>query len=124
MHQQDHLFFSMVQQVSVVTESSLFYPIFAATAETQYNTNATGILTNTGAEYFAWEKLSAGQRSQLSATAKADLASFPADWPEYEIVIGDLGFQPGADYAQIIGMLEAQIGRGKQALNPFHPILF
>ncbi len=84
----------------------------------QYNTKATGILTSNRAEYFGFEKLSAAQLSNLSATARADLATYPADWPDYEIVIADLGFAPGADYAQAIGMLEAQVARGGPIYTP------
>ncbi len=113
---QDHLFLSTVYQVSVVTGSRIFDTTFAAEAVNQYNTNATGILTSNRAEYFGFEKLSAAQLSNISATARADLATYPADWPDYEIVIADLGFAPGADYAQAIGMLESQVARGEPIL--------
>lgn len=54
----------------------------------------------------------------MSASTKADLATFPKDWPHHEIVIGDLPFQPGANYAETIGMLEAPIEQGERKLYP------
>ena len=84
----------------------------------EYNTNATGILASTGADYFGWEKVPAALESNMSASTKADLATFPADWPHYEIVIGDLPFQAGGNYAEFIGMLEAPIERGERTSCP------
>lgn len=79
----------IVRQVSTLSESRLFNAAFAATAEKQYNTNATGILTSTSADHFGWEKLPATQLSAMSATARADLATFPSDWPDHEVAIGN-----------------------------------
>lgn len=53
----------------------------------QYLENQTGILTNTGADYLGWEKLPADYRANLSASAIADMAKYPADWPELEFVV-------------------------------------
>jgi choline dehydrogenase len=55
---QDHLFFSMVHKVDTVTLSqTLTHPVFTAKVENEYNQYHTGILTHTGADYFASEKL-------------------------------------------------------------------
>ena len=110
----DHLFFSMIKEVYVLTEASTLESAFDTVAVDEYNQNATGILTSTGADYFGWEKLPAALKSTMSASTNADLATFPADWPDYEIVIGDLPFKAGANYAEIIGMLEAPIERGER----------
>ena len=107
----------MIRQVSVLTEASTLDSAFDTVAVDEYNANATGILTNTGADYFGWEKVPAALESSMSAATKRDLASFPEDWPHYEIVIGDLPFQAGANYAEIIGMLEAPIERGERTLQ-------
>jgi choline dehydrogenase len=48
----------------------------------EYRANRTGLLTNAPADYIGWEKLPEKYRSSLSAAALADLARFPADWPE------------------------------------------
>ncbi len=113
----DHLFFSMVRQVSVLTEASTLNSTFDTVAVDEYNTNATGILASTGADYFGWEKVPAALESSMSASTKADLATFPEDWPHYEIVIGDLPFKAGANYAEVIGMLEAPMERGERTLH-------
>lgn len=107
----------MIRQVSVLTEASTLDSSFGSVAVEEYKTNATGILTNTGADYFGWEKVPAALKSNMSASTKADLATFPEDWPHYEIVIGDLPFKAGANYAEVIGMLEAPIERGEQTLH-------
>jgi choline dehydrogenase len=121
---EDHLFFSMVYKVDVVTLSqTLTDPVFAANVETEYNQNHTGILTHTGADYFAWEKLPSKYLTKLSSQAQKDLAAFPQDWPHYEVVIGDVPFTAGANYAQGIGMLEAATARGESHLgSDFHSI--
>lgn len=108
-----HLFFSMVYKVNVVSLSqTLTDPGFAARVAAEYNQNHTGIMTNTGADYFAWEKLPSKFLSNLSPTAQGDLKSFPADWPHYEAVIGGVPYEAGANYAQGIGMLQAATARG------------
>ncbi|KAH0344390.1 alcohol oxidase, partial [Aureobasidium melanogenum] len=90
---------------------------FAAQVEAEYTKNHSGILTNTGADYFAWEKLPSKYLSKLSQQARTDLAAFPIDWPDYEVVIGDVPFAAGAEYAQAIGMLEAATARGNVSIS-------
>lgn len=100
-----------------MTEASTLDSAFGAAAVEEYNSHATGILASTGADYFGWEKIPPSLRSSLSASAKADLATFPEDWPDIEIVLGDLPFQKGANYAEIIGMLEVPTERGEPILQ-------
>ncbi|KAG9661789.1 hypothetical protein KCU64_g2352, partial [Aureobasidium melanogenum] len=115
---EDHLFFSMVYKVDVVTLSkTLTDADFEAQVEAEYTKNHSGILTNTGADYFAWEKLPSKYLSKLSPQARTDLAAFPSDWPDYEVVIGDVPFAAGAEYAQAIGMLEAATARGNVSIS-------
>jgi choline dehydrogenase len=61
-----------------------------------------------------WEKLPPASRANLSAAALADLAYFPPDWPENELIIAALAFPgvPGANYAFIVGGLVAPLSRG------------
>lgn len=113
----DHLFFAMIRQVSVLTEASTLDSAFGALAANEYNTKRTGILASTGADYFGWEKIPAALRSGFSASTKADLATFPEDWPDIEMVLGDLPFKAGADYMEIIGMVEAPMERGEPTLD-------
>ncbi|KAG9941926.1 alcohol oxidase, partial [Aureobasidium melanogenum] len=115
---EDHLFFSMVYKVDVVTLSKTLTDAgFAARVGAEYTKNHSGILTNTGADYFAWEKLPSEYLSRLSSQARTDLAAFPPDWPDYEVVIGDVPFAAGAEYAQAIGMLEAATARGNVSIS-------
>lgn len=72
-------------------------------------------MAHTGADYFGREKVPEALKSGMSASVKADLAKVPKDWPDYEIVIGDLPFRAGANYAQFIGMLAAPVERGEWA---------
>jgi choline dehydrogenase len=50
----------------------------------EYRTNRTGPLTSPGVAYIGLEYLPEQYRSNLSASAIADLAKFPTDWPEVE----------------------------------------
>ena len=61
-----------------------------------------------------WEKLPATSRSALSANALKDLSTFPADWPETEMVVGALAVPgaPGANYAVLFAVLAAPLSRG------------
>lgn len=51
----------------------------------EYRVNRTGSFTNAGVDYIGWEKLPEPYRSNLSATAIADLAKFASDWPEVRL---------------------------------------
>ena len=84
---QDHMFVPTLWKVDATTESQLFDAEFAAAAENAFNNDHTGILTNTGADHFGWEKLPNSSLARLDSAAREDLAKFPADWPDYEMVI-------------------------------------
>ncbi|KAF2476812.1 alcohol oxidase [Lindgomyces ingoldianus] len=104
----DHPIFQFVYQANAVTGSSLFDPAFADAAAKEYDKTHTGILTHNMADHFAWGKI---PLNQLSSQAKSDLASLPADWPHYEVVVADVGFGPG-NYAEGVAMLQAVTSRG------------
>ncbi|KAF2165044.1 GMC oxidoreductase [Zasmidium cellare ATCC 36951] len=80
---QDHLDFSPIYEINVengvgaIADPSANVPLIE-----EYRVNRTGPLTNAGVDYIGWEKLPQPYRSNLSASAAADLAKFPADWPE------------------------------------------
>ena len=105
---------SLVQQISLETQSSLSVPPLAAAAAAAYIANRTGILTSNGADFIGWEKLPPSSRAHLSAHALQELARFPTDWPENEMVIGALPFPgtPGANYAIVFADLVAPLSRG------------
>ena len=83
---QDHFFFGPSYQVSVPTHSQLGNAVFAADAALEYRANATGILTNTGADIFGWQKIPDPQRGELTQATRDALAAFPPDWPELEYI--------------------------------------
>lgn len=65
-------------------------------------------------DHLGWEKLPPSNRAKLSSKALKDLATFPPDWPEVEIVIGALGFPgtPGLNYGLLLPILGAPLSRG------------
>ena len=110
-------------RVNVITASSLGNPAFASEATALFNNNQSGILTNAGGDFGAWEKLPSRLRSGLLPSAHASLANIPADWPEIEYlsINGHLGYQenPQADqpndgynYASVAIALQAPLSRG------------
>ncbi|MCJ1355090.1 MAG: hypothetical protein MMC33_005081 [Icmadophila ericetorum] len=104
----DQVSISLFQQIDLESQSGLSDPSLAAAAAEKYIANRTGILTSNGADFIGWEKLPPASRAKLSATALADLASFPADWPENEMVIAGLAI-PGASGANY-GIIDADLG--------------
>lgn len=122
----------------MVTGSSLGNPKFAAKAVTDLLTRQSGILTNSGGDFFgeflcsspfliltivAWEKLPASSRASFSNSTIASLATFPGDWPEVEYltVNGYLGDNvdygassptDGYNYASVVAALVAPLSRG------------
>ena len=65
---------------------------YEARAVEQFNMNGSGILTNTGGDVLAFEKLPESYRSQLSKTTRDRLAEeWPADWPEAEYTLSSTG---------------------------------
>lgn len=110
------MFFAFVRQVSVLTKASTLSEPFGTLAVNEYNNKRTGILASTGADYFAWEKVPPNLRSGLPDSTKKYLSTYPGDWPDIEMVLGDLPFQAGADYVEIIGMLQVPEERGASPL--------
>ena len=118
----DHIFFGSAYRVNVVTGSSLGSAEFAAQAIQQY-ANQQGILTNSGGDLFAWEKLPNASRNALSHSVQSALAKFPSDWPELEYLTvgGFLGNNTdftaitphdGYNYASVVAALVAPLSRG------------
>jgi choline dehydrogenase len=80
---EDHLDFSPVFEITIqngvgaTADPSTNGPLIE-----EYRINRTGPFTNAGVDYIGWENLPSSYRSNLSTAALADLAKFPADWPE------------------------------------------
>ncbi|PQE16953.1 gmc oxidoreductase protein [Rutstroemia sp. NJR-2017a BBW] len=115
----DHVTMSLIQQVDVETLSALSDAAKALKAAQDYNKTHSGPLANNGADYIGWEKVPTPQRSNLTSNALADLSTFPADWPEVELLIGALPIPGvvGANYGLIAGNLVAPLSRGYVAIT-------
>lgn len=84
---QDQPFFGPAYRVNVTTQSRLTFDApFAAGATMEYLANQTGPLANPGTNFIGWEKLPESYRGNFTPSTAADLASFPADWPELELI--------------------------------------
>ncbi|KAE8387471.1 hypothetical protein BDV23DRAFT_174602 [Aspergillus alliaceus] len=70
----DQVFFGPTYQVDVETFNK------------QYTSSHTGVLTNHGFDYVAFEKLPNSSRSAFSERTEKDLSWFTEDWPEVEVL--------------------------------------
>jgi choline dehydrogenase-like flavoprotein len=126
---QDHIFFGASYRVDVTTFTRLANdPLYLAAQLIPYTTTKTGLLTNPCADFLGWEKIPSSLRPTLSSQALADLAAYPADWPEVEYLsgsgyVGDwsslLFNQPkdGYQYATILAALIAPQSRGNVTIT-------
>ncbi|KAI9786522.1 MAG: hypothetical protein M1816_007904 [Peltula sp. TS41687] len=124
----DHVFFGPSYRTNVITASSLGNPQFASQAVSDFVNKQTGILTNSGGDFFAWEKLPSASRKTLSNSTLSSLASFPSDWPEIEYLsvatyMGD-NWNYGANaprdsynYAAVVSALVAPLSRGTVSIS-------
>ena len=92
---QDHIYFGVSYRVNVESFSSLNDPVFAAAQAQLFNDKAAGMYTNPTTDVLGWEKVPNPYRSNFSQSTLAELAKYPADWPELELLSsgGYLGFQ-------------------------------
>ncbi|KAL2867496.1 GMC family oxidoreductase [Aspergillus lucknowensis] len=84
----------------------------------EYNNFRTGLLTNPGQDYFAFEK---HQPGVLKETTARDIdAAFPADWPTFSYIALDDAFVPqydGKNYFSMSAALLATFSRGTVTIN-------
>jgi choline dehydrogenase len=127
----DHIFFGPSYRVNVPTYTDIAHHItqkIIGAYFTQYKSKKEGPLTNPVCDYLGWEKIPASLRSTLPASALADLAKFPEDWPEIEFLSGPgyianfsdlLSEQPndGYQYATILTALVAPTSRGTVTIS-------
>lgn len=116
----DNIFAGLTYPVNVLTHNSLANPAVIGPAINEYNTKRTGILTNTGSDFLALEKLPSGSVS--SATRLALDTTFGPDWPDVEYIalnayFGDQLLPPAADsvgknFASLLAGLTAPFSRG------------
>ncbi|RDL33850.1 Uncharacterized protein BP5553_08218 [Venustampulla echinocandica] len=119
----DHVLMGITYRMNIITASSLGEPDFLLDAERRYREDQSGILTNAGGDWLAFEKTPANLRASFSNSTQAKLAQVPADWPEIEYLSmsGFLGFQEnfirdspadGYNYATVSTALVAPFSRG------------
>ncbi|RDW65983.1 alcohol oxidase-3 [Coleophoma cylindrospora] len=116
----DHMLFAVIHEVDVATQSQLSDPTYKTQAEQEYIHNGTGILTNMGADFLAFEKLPKENRANLTTSSQKALTSFAADWPEVEYIMSSFTFAggaPGKNYAEIFAALVAPLSRGSVTIQ-------
>ncbi|KAI7163209.1 alcohol oxidase [Hortaea werneckii] len=92
-------------------------PITAETIST-FRQNRTGILTNSGGDVLSFEKLPAKYRSHLSNTTRSQLAQWPSDWPEIELLPLNRGGPTDASTGSSIAILmTAALSRGNLTIT-------
>lgn len=116
----DNIFSGPTYPVNVVTHNSLANPAAIGAAVAEYNTQRTGIVTNGGGDFLAFENLPNGS---LSASTRRDLDSaFGPDWPDVEYLtvdayFGDQELPPpantiGKNFVGLLPGLTAPFSRG------------
>jgi len=84
----------------------------------EYNTMRTGLLTNPGQDYFAFEK---HQPGMLKDSTAADIdKEYPADWPTFSYIALDDTFVPqydGKNYFSMSAALMTTFSRGSVTIN-------
>lgn len=125
----DHVLGGPSYRVNVLTTSALSNPDFSAQAAAQFHASPPqGMLTDSGADLLAFEKIPERLRSNFTTSTLADLARFPADWPELEYIPTSAyyGFQQnyildaptdGYNYATIATVLVAPLSRGTVTIS-------
>ena len=116
----DHVLFGQAYAVDLVTHSQTSTdPAFAAESVNDYNNQRTGILTNPGADFVAFEKLPPGSVS--NCTRKALDSTFGSDWPDVELLPFDndlVSLPPDTrNYVTSLIGLVAPFSRGNVTIN-------
>ncbi|PVH75764.1 GMC oxidoreductase [Cadophora sp. DSE1049] len=125
----DHVFFGPTSRVKLQTFTRLANDVgyLASQLAVDYSVLKEGPLTNPVCDYLGWEKAPAELRNGFSPATRADLATFPADWPEIEYLsapgyVGDFSSLPftqpkdGYQYATILAAIVAPLSRGTVTL--------
>ncbi|KAG8526149.1 uncharacterized protein KY384_000142 [Bacidia gigantensis] len=124
----DHVLFGPSYSVNLITDSSLGQTSYLDAAMKEFAATQSGILSNPGSDFLAWEKLPPSSRSSLPASALSDLSQFPDDWPELEyLAIGAYfglqeNFVTGAphdtnQYVTLAAALVAPLSRGNVSIS-------
>lgn len=115
----DHVFYGMIWPTDMETRQRLLDPAYLAAATEVYAESHNNIMSSNDLDYFGWEKLP--NRTQLSAETQAELAKFPADWPEIEFISGSLANAAlpteYRDYTVLIPAIVAPTSRGSISIS-------
>ncbi|KAI4162703.1 MAG: hypothetical protein LQ342_003749 [Letrouitia transgressa] len=110
--------FGLLYPVNVSTFSSFGNPSFLNEANDNFLKRQEGPLTNPGGDIIGWEKLPTKYYSSLSKTVRADLAEFPNDWPDLELLPSVFGPpDPEDNFAVFLITLLTTTSRGSVTLN-------
>ncbi|GME47128.1 Versicolorin B synthase [Neofusicoccum parvum] len=119
---------SVIYEVSLTTWQAMTDPTYAASQTDLYLKSGSGQLTNSGGDFFAWEKLPPASRSTLPPSSLAALSAFPADWPEVEYILSSSTKAPASvpaaanrSLASIGVALTAALSRGNVTLASADP---
>ncbi|EOD47393.1 putative gmc oxidoreductase protein [Neofusicoccum parvum UCRNP2] len=119
---------SVIYEVSLTTWQAMTDPAYAASQTDLYLKSGSGQLTNSGGDFFAWEKLPPASRSALPPSSLAALSTFPADWPEVEYILSSSTKAPASvpaaanrSLASIGVALTAALSRGNVTLASADP---
>ncbi|SLM40204.1 Glucose-methanol-choline oxidoreductase, N-terminal [Lasallia pustulata] len=116
----DQPWFPLTYRTNVTTLQQLSNPAYLAQATEEYLTNQTGPLDSPAGNIVGWEKLPTSLRSQLDNSTLSDLAQFPADWPEVELLTVGASTIPvndTGDYITISTGLLTITSRGNVTIN-------
>ena len=111
-----------VYEIDAVSYGTWQQPDQLEQAIQEFQQNRSGPMTNIGMDLGAFEKLPPSARVNFSAQATADMAEFPADWPEIEYLlegVEQLNIAGGANksYATLSVMLQATTSRGNMTIR-------
>ncbi|GMG01726.1 unnamed protein product [Aspergillus oryzae] len=124
----DHVFSGPTYPVAVETFNKLAMDLqYLISQIREFKSSHTGVLTNHGFDYVAFEKLPGSSRAGFTERTENDLSWFPEDWPEVEYIpaplfVGNFSdpitMQPqdGRQYATILPTLVAPTSRGNVSI--------
>lgn len=109
----------MIWPTDVETRQRLLDPVYAAAQIEEYHKTKKTIYSSNALDYFGWEKLP--DRDGFSNTTVEELATFPSDWPEVEIISGSLANaalpDTYRDYTVMIPAMVAPTSRGSVSIS-------
>lgn len=116
----DHAYYGIGYRVNVTTDQELANPDYLQQATTDFIQHQAGPLTNIGGDIIGWEKVPAKYRNNFTNSSIEDLAQFPPDWPELEllaIAAATFPVNDTANYASFTVANVAPVSRGNVTIR-------